>query len=160
MSLNRRFDQLNFNSPEMRRVPASVNDRLSTHHSGAPKNLLAGLGLTPVMEELSHLQLTSVMKKPQSQSGVSATHREHLILATPQFNDIEEEVEMPQVVATGFNVNARPSIKQRLQQELHRELGDDGMFAWKLASRRAAEPFQQYSMSLLSAITEEEVLAS
>ena len=34
------------------------------------------------------------------------------------------------------------------------------MLAWKLASRRAAEPFQQYSMSLLSAITEDEMLAS
>jgi DDE superfamily endonuclease len=136
------------------RGAASGAGHVSRQDPGKPGIRRGGLGLTPVIEEFSHLRLTSTVKKARDDYELTPSRVPLLDLEIPEWEEQLLEVPLPESEASG------PNFLDIVGQRYASALGPGGMLVKELERRRGGPRVQQYSMSLLSAISYDEVLAN
>jgi DDE superfamily endonuclease len=107
-----------------------------------------------VIEEFSHLRLTSTVKKARDDYGLTPSRVPLLDLEIPEWDEELVEGPLPESESAG------PNFLDIVGERYANALGPGGMLVRKLERRRGGPRVQQYSMSLLSAISYDEVLGN
>ena len=141
-----RFQGMSFQSPPPSR-PARAAAHLSPKHAGR-------VSLTPIIEEMSNLRVTSTPQH-RKQDSLLRVHREELSVADlPSFQQSAEQFVQEEVLP-------RESRIEALRRAYNEELGEKGMRAWELQRKPREGPApQNFAMTLISAISEDRVLAN
>ena len=106
------------------------------------KQLVSKIGLTPVMEEMSHLRLTSTVKKSKDDFDLSPHLNSILNMEIPEWN---EEDSSPNHVSfpAHMPINDSPPTKlQTIKQAYEDALGPRGMVAQQLSKRKKVVKIQ------------------
>ena len=125
-----------------------------------PKQLVSKLGLTPVMEELSHLRLTSTIKKSRDDFLLTHSRVSVLDIVIPEWDQQES---LPQVLHMPTHQPVQPTPPTALDIVRHvyaDALGPGGLLVKQLEKRRTGVKQQPYSLSLISAISHDRILAN
>ena len=112
------------------------------------------------MEELSHLRLTSTVKKHKCDFNISPIKGRRLNLdeVVEEYDRQSREIEQQVIVESRIDV---PLSRLQIAQEAYRQaLGPRGMLAQHISKQSKIRHQESYSVSLISAITQDEVLAN
>ena len=125
-----------------------------------PKQLMSKFGLTPVMEELSHLRLTSTVKKSRDDFLLTTTRVGILDIVIPEWVE-EESLPKAFVIPTCQPVQPIPPTPLEIVRQVYIDsLGPGGVLVKQLEKRRTGDRQQPYSFSLISAISYDKILAN
>ena len=121
---------------------------------------MADLSLTPIIEELSNIRLTSTVKRVKDDSDLHLPAAQLLADEIEPFNlpgDVPSQgsARLPSGVAT-----ARAPTIDRIKNTVREDIGDLGMRAWEISKRKTGVKLENYSVSLISAISQERVIAN
>ena len=125
-----------------------------------PKQVVSKIGLTPVMEEMSHLRLTSTIKKSRDDFLLTTTRVGILDIVIPEW---DEEETLPQafIMPTHQPVEPTPPTALEIVRQVYADaLGPGGILVKQLEKRRTGDKQQPYSFSLISAISHDKVIAN
>ena len=144
---------MTFRTPSQRRPPSS-----DTY--AEPKQLVSKIGLTPVMEEMSHLRLTSTIKKSRDDFLLTNSRVSALDIVIPEWDQQES---YPQLLQMPTHQPMQPTPPTALDIVRHvyaDALGPGGLLVKQLEKRRTGVKQQPYSLSLISAISPDKILAN
>ena len=125
-----------------------------------PKQVVSKIGLTPVMEELSHLRLTSTVKKSRDDFLLRSSRVGILDIMIPEW---DEEETLPQacIIPTHQPVQPTPPTALEVVRQVYADaLGPGGLLVKQLEKRRTGDKQQPYSLSLISAISHDKIIAN
>ena len=144
---------MNFKTPSQRR--SSLSDIYTQ-----PKQVVSKIGLTPVMEELSHLRLTSTVKKSRDDFLLKTNRVAILDLVIPEWNE-EETLPPAFMIPTHQPVQPTPPTALEIVRKVYADaLGPGGLLVKQLEKKRPGERQQPYSFSLISAISHDKIIAN
>lgn len=121
---------------------------------------MADLSLTPIIEELSNIRLTSTVKRIKDDSDLKLPPSELLQEDVEPFNipgEVPSEGSSDNEV--GVATRHAPTI-DRIKDTVREDIGDLGMRAWDISKRKTGVKLENYSVSLISAISQERVIAN
>lgn len=118
------------------------------------------LALSPILEEFSNLRVASSAKKARDDFELTPGKSSVLQLefATLPEAEIRSTTAKDCVEETPHDL--RKSRRRLLRTVYEEELGKDGLLAWQLAMSACQETPQLYSLSVLSAITQDRVVSN
>jgi len=129
-SMNARFDKMNLRSATQRGLGDSTNRK-------AVDDGHLRLGLTPVMEELSHLNLTSTVKKARDDFHVTPSQVPVLMLEIPIWDDVDSQSVNIPLQPVRLEIPPPTARIDEIREGYKRILGKHGMFSRELSKRKS-----------------------